>query len=217
MVYQKITKILDETTPKDKAPILTQAQIEGLKDAASIALAVIASVGAMGIAVVAPNLLSALNHVFSKKQKYKNISQNDKKKKTAQVFYYLKKRGLIEFKEEKGVLKILLSKSGRQKSASLNVASLRIQKASHWDGKWWQVAADIPTKHYRQGADMLRRKLKQMGFCPLQRTLWFFPFDPRKEIEFVSKEYGISQFVTVMEISRMDVQDEEKLLKYFQL
>ena len=217
MAYQKIVKILDEVLPKDSDPLFTEAQIESMKNASSVALAVVAAVGAMGIAVVAPNLLSALDGIFSKNHKYKNITNAGKKKKTAQVFYYLKKQGLIEFKEDKGVFKILLSKTGKRKSDELNLSVLKIQKAKHWDGKWWQVAADIPTKDYRTGADMLRRKLKQMGFFSLQRTLWFYPYDPRKEIEFVCQEYGIGQFVTVMEISRMDIQDEEKLRRVFGL
>ena len=208
---------MDEVLPKDKDPLFTEAQIESMKNASSVALAVVAAVGAMGIAVVAPNLLSALDSIFTKSHKYKNITNDGKKKKTAQVFYYLKKRGLIEFKEDKGILKIFLSKTGKQKSAELNLSALKIQKEKNWDGKWWQVAADIPTKNYRSGADMLRRKLRQMGFCSLQRTLWFYPYDPRKEIEYVCQEYGIGQFVTVMEISRMDVQDEDKLRKVFGL
>ena len=79
------------------------------------------------------------------------------------------------------------------------------------------MAADIPTKGYRQGADALRAKLKQMGFCPLQRTLWFYPYDPRKQLEVIVNHYGIGEFVTVMEISRMDIQDEKVLKKYFNL
>jgi hypothetical protein len=77
------------------------------------------------------------------------------------------------------------------------------------------VAADIPTKDHRQGADLLRRKLKQMGFYPLQRSLWFYPFDPRPEIEFICREFGVANFVTVMEINRLDVQDEKLLKKHF--
>lgn len=215
MSYQKIVKILDKATPKTKDFVFTDAQIESLKSAAGVALAVVASVGALGIAIVAPNLFLALNKIFLKK--YGKITQAEKKKKTAQVFYYLKKQGLIQFKEDKGILKVILSGAGKRKVEALNLSSLKVSKPKYWDGKWWLVAADIPTKQYRQGADMLRSKLKHMGFYPLQRTLWLFPYNPQKELEFVCQQYGVGQFVTLMEVSRLDVQDEQKLKTFFGL
>ena len=78
-------------------------------------------------------------------------------------------------------------------------------------------AADIPTKNYRRGADMLRRKLKELGFFSLQRTLWFYPFDPRKELEYVVNSFGIANFVTLMEVSRLDRDDEEIMKKFFRV
>jgi hypothetical protein len=54
-----------------------------------------------------------------------------------------------------------------------------------------------------------------MGFYPLQRTLWLYPFDPREEIRFVVEHFGISQFVTVLEISRMDKEDESRMKDFF--
>ncbi len=72
-----------------------------------------------------------------------------------------------------------------------------------------------PHKKYRQGADLLRRKLKQLGFYPLQRSLWFYPYNPVEEIEYISNYFGIGQFVTIMEICKLDIQDAKKLEKYF--
>lgn len=54
-----------------------------------------------------------------------------------------------------------------------------------------------------------------MGFFPLQRTLWFYPYDPRSEVEFIITYYGIERFVTVMEIYRLDKDDESKMLSHF--
>ena len=62
---------------------------------------------------------------------------------------------------------------------------------------------------------IMLNKLKDMGFYPLQRTLWFYPFDPRKELESVLRRYDIGRFVTVMEVNRLDKSDEKIMKKYF--
>lgn len=55
-----------------------------------------------------------------------------------------------------------------------------------------------------------------MKFYPLQRTLWLYPYDPRLEIEFLIQHYGIERFVTVMEVNRLDRDDERVLKAYFE-
>ena len=77
------------------------------------------------------------------------------------------------------------------------------------------MAADIPTKEHKTAADALRRKLKEMNFYSLQRTLWFYPHDPRLEIDWIVRIYHIERFVTIMEISRLDLDDAEKMVKFF--
>lgn len=194
---------------------LSKAQIAGLKRGSEIALALIAAAGIITISAVAPNLFGALNELFFKKGKHRDLSHREKVRKLNETFYYLKRSGLVNFRRSGRDWLLSLTHLGKARLPKLDISAVTVPKPKSWDGRWWLVAADVPTKNYRQGADLLRRKLKDMGFYSLQRTLWLYPFDPRKEIEFVSQTFGIASFVTVMEIARMDVQDESVLKRYF--
>lgn len=220
MVYykQKSTSLANAVaiSVPDKAIIkLSPAQITVLKRGSEIALALIAAAGIIAVSVVAPNLFSALNSLFFKKYKHRNLSHKEKVRKLNETFYYLKRSGLVRFKRSGGDWLMSLTRLGKERLPKLDISAVRVQRQKNWNNRWWLVAADVPTKTYRQGADSLRRKLKEMGFYSLQRTLWLYPYDPRKEIEFVSQTFGIANFVTVMEVAGVDIEDESKLKKYF--
>lgn len=149
-----------------------------------------------------------------KLQHKKKLSYKERTKKVTRTFYYLKENGYIKFFREKGGYKIILTKKGRAKARELNFNTITIKRPTVWDKKFWQVAADIPTK-YRSGADVFRRKTKELNFFPLQRTLWFYPFDPRKEIELIAETCSISSFVTVMKIEKLDPSDEKIIREHF--
>ena len=139
--------------------------------------------------------------------------RNERMRKVTRSFYYLKERGYVSFSADNN-LDIQITDKGKAKLKDLYFKSLSVPK-QFWDGKYWQVAVDIPTKEHRDGADALRRHLKRMSFYPLQRTLWFYPFDPRKQIDILADTYRIAQFVTVMKIAKMDPADGKILYVFF--
>lgn len=210
-----LQKIIKEAIPEIEAPLLTEEQIEKLKSAGAAALVIVGIAGTIMLSAVAPNVIGAIDKIFFKKEKRK-FSTKEKLRKVARTFYYLKDHGYIIMKPKGKDFKVFLTKLGKRRLAKLNFANLLVPKLGPWDGKWWQVAADIPTEDYKWAADLFRQKLLEMKFYPLQRTLWFYPYDPRKEIEFLLKHYGIGQFVTVMEISRLDYSDENAMKEFFQ-
>ncbi|MCL5666481.1 MAG: hypothetical protein M1383_01800 [Patescibacteria group bacterium] len=204
-----------QSLPDKRIIKLSQKQMQTLKTATEVTLAVVAAAGVVSVSVVAPNLFSAMGHFLPKGKKYSGYSHKQKAKKVAETFYYLKRTGLVRFRQSGTDWLLSLTDLGRRRLPKLEVDSLSVTKPKKWDGSWWVVAADIPTKDCRQGADLLRRKLKQLGFYPLQRTLWLYPFDPRREIEFISQAFGIARFVTVMKIAELDTQDLAVLKPYF--
>ncbi len=194
---------------------LSEQQIASLKRTAEVALAVVAMAGIATIAIAAPNVLQAVDKLFLKKHR-RRLSAKELRQKTSQAFYYLKRSRLIQLKRDGNDWKVFLTSLGQNKIQKIQSDIRRIPRPKKWNEKWWLTAADIPTKNYRQGADLLRRKLKELGFFPLQRTLWLFPYDPRAEMQFLADHYNITQFVTVMEINRLDKDDEEKAKAYLQ-
>ncbi len=215
MGYQKntISEIVRSAAPKDKKPTLTNEQIEAVKTAGGIALVILMAAGMIALSAVTPNIFAAYGKLFSRKGK--RYSQKEVKNKVVRSFYYLKHKGLIGMRPTVGDFKIYVTALARKKIKSMQFRTMRVEKPKKWDKKWWQVAADIPTKEHKTAADALRRKLKEMNFYPLQRTLWFYPHDPRLEIDWIVRVYHIERFVTIMEINRLDRDDEEKMVKFF--
>lgn len=216
MRYSKFRSIIRSQIPEEESPLLTEEQIEKLKTTGSVALAILGLAGTITLSAVAPNMFVALNKIFGKNYPNRKLNKKEKEERLMRAFYYLKKHNYIIMKPAARDFKIFLSKLGKRRLAEINFHTLTITKQKKWDGQWWQVAADIPTKKYKWAADALRQKLKDMNFFSLQRTLWFYPYDPRKEIEFIINRFHIGQFVTVMEVSRLDFDDERKMRNFFE-
>lgn len=211
-----IGKLIHHSLPKEKIPLLTETQIEKLKTASQIALAIIAAGGILTLSVIAPNACIAIDKLFLRKAPNRRMSRRERERKLTRTFYYLKERRFIRMKPTGRDFKIYLTSLGREKVQKINFDAVVVPKKYKWDGKWWQVAADIPTEEYKWAADLFRKKLRDMKFFPLQRTLWFFPYDPRGEIDFVVHYFGIESFVTVMEVNRLDEDDENKMKDFFE-
>lgn len=215
MYQSQLTKTLSQAAPKRVLPQLKKEDLQVIKSVGEIILAITAAAGIVTIAAIAPNLFQVLP-IFYKKRGYRHRPTDEEiRQKLSKSFYYLKRSGYIRMKMEKGELKMWLTSLGKKKTTKLNFQRLIVARPKHWNRKWWQVAADIPTEDYKNAADMLRWKLKEMKFYPLQRTLWLYPFDPRKELDLIIRHYGIEKFVTVMEINRLDKSDERMVKSYF--
>ena len=74
----------------------------------------------------------------------------------------------------------------------LQVDDLEIKRPKRWDGKWRIVIFDISQlkKFYRE---LFRGKLKELGFYPLQKSVWIHPFECRDEIEVLREFFGLTQ------------------------
>ncbi len=214
MEIQKISKAIGYSYKKNK-PIFSETEIKAFKTISGLVLALVATAGALTLAVVAPNLISAIGSLSTKKFSGKNYTKKEKQKRITQSIYYLKKSGMVKFKRTTKDIFLQLTQKGKQKLEIINFDKIRVESKNKWDSKWWLIAGDIPTEDHRSGADLFRRKLKEMGFKSLQRTLWMYPFDPKNEVEFVANHFGIGKFVTIMEVSNMDRQDESILKKHF--
>ncbi len=146
MTYQKINNLVTKGKPQAKSPKgLPDEDIQLLGSIAKIILVVVAGAGMVTLAVVAPNIFSAVGKLY--KLKGRSITESEKETKIAQSFYYLKRSGLIKMKPDHAGLKLFLSKLGKKRVSALDFDALHIKKQPRWDGKWWQVAADIPTKN----------------------------------------------------------------------
>lgn len=215
--YQKINipKNLNRALPKAWLE-LTDSQIQTLRNVGEVILALVALGGLLTVAAVAPKALQLINKLSWARKTYRGSAskKRDQKKAIARGFYYIKNNSYVKLISKGENTEIKITAKGRKKIRLMNFKSLAVRK-SKWDGKWWFVLADIPTKEFRRSADLLREKFKAMHFYPLQRTVWVYPYDPRDEVDFISSYYRIDRFVTVLQASVVDADDKSKLTRYF--
>ncbi len=86
---------------------------------------------------------------------------------------------------------ISLTKEGRKKAGRFQIDSLEITKPKKWDKKWRIVVFDIAEMKKIQ-REAFRGKLKQLGFVPLQKSVWVCPYDCQNEIKLLKDFFGLS-------------------------
>ncbi len=110
---------------------------------------------------------------------------------------YLKKNGLVESFVEKKETFFKISEKGLDKIQMINFDEIRVLKPVKWDGKWRVVIFDIPEEH-KKSRELLRNKLKEMGFEKLQNSVYVHPFECTKEISQISKIISEENNVLIM-------------------
>lgn len=125
----------------------------------------------------------------------------------------LQKRGLVEvIKRKNGLTSIRLTKLGRERLSRLKIEQLKIETPAKWDTKWRLVTFDVPV--YRNSSrNTLRRTMKQLGFYPLQQSVFVHPYPCFEEIHYLREYLGLNARVEYMEVANLESQD--KLLEYF--
>jgi len=134
------------------------------------------------------------------------------------VFASLKKRKLIEIiREKNGKSKVILTNKGRQRVKEFCFEELRITKAKHWDKKWRMLIYDIPSspKIYNKAREALRRKVQDIGFVQLQKSIWVCPYECEDEILYLAESYQVTKYIEILTVEKM--LHEDKLKRKFKL
>ena len=108
-----------------------------------------------------------------------------------------------------------MSKKGTQKAGWLQIDKLKIKRPQRWDRKWRIVIFDIAElkKLYREA---FRGKLKELGFRPLQKSVWIHPFNCRDEIELLRDFFGLTEKEMRLILAE-DIGKTDELKKIFKL
>jgi DNA-binding transcriptional regulator PaaX len=136
-------------------------------------------------------------------------SQKEVENRLVQTVYYLKKTGTINISQDNKGIWLSLTRKGIAKQHKFSITTVVIPRPTKWDKSYWLVAADIPTKTHGHMADAFRRKLAQLHFYPLQRTLWLYPYNPKGQLQSLVHYFTIAPFVTLMHISELDRSDKD--------
>lgn len=89
-------------------------------------------------------------------------------------------------------------------SSGLNLLKSRIPllrfRDQKWDGKWLMVVFDIPEEGKTE-RDWLRRKMKDLGFARLQKSIYISPFKLGEECSEFFKAKKLENYVMALETS----------------
>ncbi|HXK41067.1 MAG TPA: CRISPR-associated endonuclease Cas2 [Candidatus Paceibacterota bacterium] len=120
------------------------------------------------------------------------------------ALWYLKKRKYVEVLEQNNqFIKIKISGSGIERIRRFDFDNLRIEPMRKWDKRWRIVLFDIPdTKKVAREA--LRRKLKELGFQRLQKSVFVCPWECVDEIIFLRKFFEIEPYVSIILAEAID-------------
>lgn len=154
--------------------------------------------GVLAASLALPNLPQVLKFlgVVGAKDKYR----------VKRTIYNLKEKRLIDFREN-GLIEI--TEKGKKRILQYDIEDMNIKLPPKWDGHWRIVIFDIPEK-FKKARNALNRKIKDLGFFPLQKSVFVFPFECRNEIDFVSEFFNVGKFVHYIVAKELD---SEKFLK----
>ena len=122
---------------------------------------------------------------------------------------------MVSFKEKPDEsIEIILTEKGKLKALEGKIDELEIKIPKTWDKLWRVVIFDIPEEK-RRARDVLRERLKKLGFLELQKSVFIFPYECKDEIEFVVEIFEIRKYVRYLVVK--EITNEEELLLKFKL
>jgi|CryGeyStandDraft_7_1057128.scaffolds.fasta_scaffold101909_1 CRISPR-associated endonuclease Cas2 len=185
-------------------------QRERIETIGKTILLLLGAAAVLTLGIIAPNATLMLK-LFTQKDKrlrrYKSQSVRN-------ALYRLRKQKLVSIGEEKGMTVVKITEKGKTRVLKYQIENLKIPRPDIWDQKWRLVIFDIPVNR-KLAREILREKLKNLGFYKLQKSVWLYPYPCEKEIDFIKEVYEIGDYVQLVVAEKID--DEEKYKKVFNL
>lgn len=170
-------------------------------------LEMIGSRGLSGVTVSAASLYDALDQLSAFPD---SLGTTDRKALVAN----LRRQGLIELTKRGGELTIQPSVKGVHRLQRAQIHALFIRPQQRWDGTWRMVSYDIPARHTKQRR-LFTSELHRLGFTLVKDSTWFHPYPCFDVVSELVAYCGLTPFVMVAEIIRLDESSLRKLLKSY--
>ncbi|KKT24911.1 MAG: Transcriptional regulator, PaaX family [Parcubacteria group bacterium GW2011_GWA2_43_9b] len=166
--------------------------------------------GVLLAAIAAPNAVMAFSFLLKDENyvSWKKFNQSTAR----QYIGRLERRKLIKRRMKGGRAEMILTKKGREELSKYDIDNIQLKNDKRWDGKWRVIIFDI-AENKKQARDALRSKFKQLGVLQLQKSVFIYPFDCKKEIDFIADFFGVGDDILYLEAQVNDV--NEKLRKHF--
>jgi len=206
LVESKLPKTFFELTPK---------QVNRLKEISAVVLGIVATAGVATVSIAAPNALKLIKYLPNERYS-RGYYDKDKraKRKISRAIYYLKSQQYIRLMPSGDDFLMELTQKGKKKVQLINFQTLAFPQDKKWDKSWWFILADIPVE-FRGQVDLFRKKLKNLGVMTFQKSVWAYPYNPKNELVFLAKYYGLERYVTTFRATELEVDDEKTLKSFF--
>ncbi|MES3031840.1 MAG: CRISPR-associated endonuclease Cas2 [Patescibacteria group bacterium] len=179
------------------------------KNIQKIILSTVFAAGMVSVALVAPNVLSAIKKLEGSFQRKKNLKYS-----INESFTRLMEKGLIEIVEINGKKVASITKKGESKLDFLDKHNFNLKIPKKWDGRWRVVIFDIKESR-RRTRFLLRKTLSQIGFVRLQNSVWLYPYDCEDIISLLKADFKIGKDVLYMIVEKLE--NDWHLRKIFNL
>lgn len=115
----------------------------------------------------------------------------------------LNKKRLVELTQKGDNLYIEITENGKKLIKNFDYDDLILPSPKKWDKKWRMVIFDIPEKKNKERR-AFSLKLKDIGFYPLQKSVFIYPYDCQNEIDFVCGFLSISRYINYCTVEKID-------------
>lgn len=175
----------------------------------------LAVAGLLAVTAISPRFGLEVMKIMGKTASDKNRPDNKDKRKFRNAFYYLRKKGLIRVEYRSQQIYISLTKEGKRRAGKYQIDDLMIKKPKKWDGKWRVLIFDIANKQ-RIKREALRGKIKELGLYQLQKSVWVYPYDFKKEALLLKEFFGLDAS-EIQVITASEIENDNFVRKYFNL
>ncbi len=172
------------------------------------------------IAVAGPIILSSLflpnaSQILKPILKWRKNWEKVDRQRIHEAINRLNRKGLIEIITKNNKLYIEITRDGKKLVKNFNYDDIKLPNNKNWDKKWRMVVFDIPEKKNKERR-ALSVKLKELGFYPLQESVFIYPHDCQNEVDFVCGFLDIDRYVNFCIVDVLD-KKEGDLRKFFDL
>lgn len=118
----------------------------------------------------------------------------------------LYKSKMVDFRENKdNTVLIVLTSKGKKRILKYDLDKIEIKKPLRWDKLWRLVVFDIP-EDKNLGRKALTAKLKELGFYPMQKSVFIHPYECKDEIDFITEMFELAPYVRFLRVKDVDIE-----------
>lgn len=176
--------------------------------------------GALGMSLVvggimiSPNFPIVLGAIIKLIEDAKKIKIP--KSKVKRVLKNLEAKKIISIVEKENEVFVNINEYGRKTVSKYSLKRLLEYKTQtkQWTKTWFIVIFDIPESQ-RISRNYLRKLLKFIGFYQYQQSVYIFPYECKKEVEFLKEIIDGKRYVKYLVAT--EIENEKEVKNYFNL